>query len=78
MTRNGIEVTPDMEQQIVHHESRGQTVILSAINSEKGREGGKDGGREGGREGGGGESNPQLGLDILFFFLYLLFYSLIP
>ena len=34
MVRNGIDVTPDVEQQIVHHEERGQTVVLAAINSE--------------------------------------------
>lgn len=34
MVRNGIDVTPDIEQQIVHHEERGQTVVLTAINSE--------------------------------------------
>ena len=34
MERNGIHVTPDIEQQLVHHEERGQTVVLAAINSE--------------------------------------------
>ena len=34
MVRNGIDVTPDIEQQIVHYEERGQTVVMTAINSE--------------------------------------------
>ena len=34
MVRNGIDVTPEIEQQIVHHEERGQTAVLAAINSE--------------------------------------------
>lgn len=34
MVRNGIDVTPDIEEQIVHHEERGQTVVIAAINSE--------------------------------------------
>ena len=46
MARNGMEVTPDMEQQIVEHELRGQTVVLAAINSEGGREKGREGGNE--------------------------------
>ena len=33
MIRNGIDVTPEMEQEIVHHEERGHTVVLAAINS---------------------------------------------
>ena len=33
MVRNGIDVTPDIEQQIVYYEQRGQTVVLAAINS---------------------------------------------
>ena len=44
MARNGMEVTPDMEQQMVEHESRGQTVVLAAINSEGGMERGMKGG----------------------------------
>ena len=36
MVRNGIDVTPEMEEQLVHHEERGHTVVLAAINSEQG------------------------------------------
>ena len=34
MVRNGIDVTGDIEEQVVYHEERGQTVVLAAINSE--------------------------------------------
>ena len=36
MVRNGIDVTPEMEEEMVHHEERGHTVVLAAINSEQG------------------------------------------
>lgn len=34
MVRNGIDVTPEIEQQMIYHEERGRTVVLTAINSE--------------------------------------------
>ena len=34
MVRNGIDVTPEIEQQMIYHEERGRTVVLTAFNSE--------------------------------------------
>ena len=34
MVRNGIDVTPEIEQQMIYHEERGRTVVLTAINGE--------------------------------------------